>query len=60
VLDIYAGIPPRPIIAGAEWNGFDNFTGNSLSHFITPTITIVAKTRGRIKGNLAGRGGRRE
>jgi hypothetical protein len=47
----------QPIIAGIERNGFNNFTGNSLSHFITPTITIVAKSRGEIKGNLAGRSG---
>jgi hypothetical protein len=45
VLRIYAVVPARPINAGAKWNGFDNFTGNSLSHFITPTIIIVAKTR---------------
>jgi len=45
VLSIYTEVPARPIIAGAKRNGFDNFTGNSLSHFITPTITIVAKTR---------------
>ena len=45
VLGIYAEVPSWPIIAGAKWNGFDNFTGNFLSHFITPTITIVAKTR---------------
>jgi hypothetical protein len=47
----------QPIIAGIERNGFNNFTGNSLSHFITPTITIVAKSRGQIKGNLAGPSG---
>jgi hypothetical protein len=45
VRDIYAAVPARPIIAGAKRNGIDNFTGNSLSHFITPTITIVAETR---------------
>ncbi len=44
----------RTITAGAKRNGFDNFTGNSLSHFITPTRTIVAESRGEIKGNLAG------
>ena len=60
VLDIYAEVPAWPIIAGAKWNGFDNFTGNSLSHFITPTITIVAKTSGQIKENPAGRCGRRD
>jgi len=47
----------QSIIACAKRNGFDNFTGNSLSHFITPTITIVADSRGEIKGNLAGRSG---
>jgi len=45
VLGIYAAVPARHIDAGIKWNGFDNFTGNSLSHFITPTITIVAETR---------------
>ena len=25
----------RTIIAGAEWSGFDNFTGNFLSHLVT-------------------------
>jgi len=46
VLSSYAEVPARPITAGAEWNRFDNFTGNSLSHIITPTITIVAKSSG--------------
>ena len=39
----------QAIIANAKRNGFDNFTGNFLSHLITPTITIVAKSRGQIK-----------
>ena len=34
----------RLINAGVKSNGTDNFTGNSLSHLATPTITIVAKT----------------
>jgi len=34
----------RAINAGVKRNGFDNFTGNFLSHFITPTITIVANS----------------
>ena len=57
VLRIYTTTPAQPIIAGVKWNGFDNFTGNSLSHLITPTIIIVAKSRGQIKGNLAGQSG---
>jgi len=58
VLGIYAEVPAWPIIAGAKWNGFDNFAGNSLSHFTTPTINIIAESRGQIKDNLAGRSGR--
>jgi len=57
VLHIYTATLAQPIIAGIKWNGFDNFTGNFLSHFITPAITIVAKSRGEIKENLAGRSG---
>jgi hypothetical protein len=45
VLSIRAEVPAWPITTGAEWNGFDNFTGNSLSHIITPTITIVAESQ---------------
>jgi hypothetical protein len=45
VMHICAVVPALSFIAGAKWNGFDNFTGNSLSHFITPTIAIVAETR---------------
>ena len=60
VLQIYTTTPAQPIIAGVKWNGFDNFTGNSLSHLITPTIIIVAKSRGEIKGNPAGRIGGRD
>jgi hypothetical protein len=58
VLYICIATLAQSIIACVKWNGFDNFTGNFLSHFITPTITIVAKSRGQIKGNLAGRNGR--
>jgi len=57
VLHISAEAPTRSIIASVKWNGFDNFTGNSLSHFITPMRTIVANSRGEIKKNLAGRAG---
>jgi hypothetical protein len=57
VLYIFSETLARLITAGVKRNGFDNFTGNFLSHLITPTITIVAKSRGQIKGNLAGRSG---
>ena len=57
VLHICTATLVQAIIACAKWNGFDNFAGNFLSHIITPTITIVAKSRGEIKGNLAGRSG---
>jgi hypothetical protein len=50
----------RTIIASAKRNGFYNFTGNFLSHLITPTITIVAKSRGEIKENLARLSGKRD
>ena len=60
VLYICTATLVQPIIAGAKWNGFDNFTGNSLSHFITPTINIVAESRGEIKENLAGLSGRQD
>ena len=60
VLQICAATLAQPIIAGVKWNGFYNFTGNFLSHLITPTITIVAKSRGEIKENLAGLSGRRD
>jgi len=59
VLYICTATLAQPIIVCAKWNGFDNFTGNSLSHFITPIRTIVADSRGEIKGNPAGRSGRR-
>ena len=57
VLHICVVTLAQPIIASVKWNGFDNFTGNFLSHFITPMRTIVAKSRGQIKGNLAGQVG---
>jgi hypothetical protein len=49
----------KTIFACVKWNGFDNFTGNSLSHLITPTIIIVADSHIEIKKNLAVRGGGR-
>jgi len=55
VLHIYIATLVQPIIASSKRNRINNFTGNSLSHFITPTITIVADSRGEIKGNLAWR-----
>ena len=46
-------------ITVAKRSRFDNFTGNFLSHFITPTRIIIANSRVEIKGNLDGRNGRR-
>lgn len=43
VLSIYAEVPARPITAGAKLNRFDNFTGNSLSHFLTPNDNYYSK-----------------
>lgn len=43
----------QSIITGAKRNGFDNFTGDSLSHSITPTTTILANFSKIIKENLA-------
>jgi len=43
----------QSIITGAKRNRFDNFTGNSLSHSITPTTIIVANYSKLIKENLA-------
>jgi len=59
VLQICTAALVRTIITAAKRNRFDNFTGNFLSHFITPTKIIIANSRGQIKGNLAGRNGRR-
>jgi hypothetical protein len=33
----------RTIIAGAEWKRFDNFTGNSLSHLLTPNDNYFSR-----------------
>jgi hypothetical protein len=48
----------QPIIRCVKWNRFDNFTGDSLSHLITPIIIIVAEQRRKIKENSDGPGGR--
>ncbi|MHC4557178.1 MAG: hypothetical protein ACYS80_07715 [Planctomycetota bacterium] len=53
-LHIYCAILAQPSIACVKWNGFDNFTGNSFSHIITPMMTIVANSRSEIKENLTG------
>jgi hypothetical protein len=45
----------QPIIRCAKRNRFDNFTGDSLSHLITPTMIIVSESRVKIKENPAGR-----
>jgi len=46
VLPICSAIPAQPIIARVKWNGFDNFAGNSLSHFTTPTTNILTDSSG--------------
>jgi hypothetical protein len=51
---IYHAGPAQPIVRRVQWNRFDNFTGNPLSHLITPTITILADSQGEIKENPAG------
>jgi hypothetical protein len=33
----------QSIIACVKWNGFDNFTGNSLSHLVTPNDNYCSK-----------------
>jgi hypothetical protein len=43
VLGIYAEVQAQSITGGAKWNGFDNFTGNSLSHFLTPNDNYCSK-----------------
>jgi hypothetical protein len=58
LLQIYHATVAQPIFACVKWNGFDNFTGDSLSHLITPTIIIIADSRIEIKENPAGRAGR--
>jgi hypothetical protein len=45
VLHICPAILAQRIIACVKWNGFDNFTGNSLRHCLTPTMTILADSR---------------
>ena len=59
VLHVYT-TAVRAIINAAKRNRFDNFTGNSLSHLITPTIIIIADSRGEIKTNPAGLMGRQD
>ena len=48
----------QPINGCFKRNRFDNLTGDSLSHLITPTTIIVSESRVKIKGNPAGPGGR--
>ena len=52
VLHICTATLARPIITCVKRNGFDNFTGNSFSHFTTPTRIILADSGGQIKENL--------
>ena len=56
---IYHATPAQHIVRRVQWNRFDNFTGNSLSHLITPTINILADSQGEIKENPACWSGRR-
>jgi len=49
VMQICTAAQVRTITTAAKRNRFDNFTGNFLSHLITPTKTIVANSRGKIK-----------
>jgi hypothetical protein len=42
VLHICTATLARSIITCVKRNGFDNFTGNSFSHFTTPTKIILA------------------
>jgi hypothetical protein len=51
-LQIYRAIMAQGIIACIKRHGFDNFTGYSLSHLITPMINIVADSWSEIKENL--------
>ena len=53
VLYFCAIAPAQSNITGAKRNRFDNFTGNFLSHSITPTKTILANFSKLIKENLA-------
>jgi hypothetical protein len=43
VLHICNATLVQPIIADIKWNGFDNFTGNSLSHLVTPNDNYCSK-----------------
>jgi len=53
VLHICTATLARSIITCGKRNGFDNFTGDSFSHFTTPMRIILADSGGEIKGNLA-------
>jgi hypothetical protein len=57
-LQICTEILTQPINGHVKRNRFDNFTGDSLSHLITPTLPILAKFRGKIKENTGGDCGR--
>jgi hypothetical protein len=46
VLHICTATLARSIITCVKRNGFDNFTGDSFSHFTTPIKTIVADSGG--------------
>ncbi len=52
VLVICTATLARSIITCVKRNGFDNFTGNSFSHFTTPMKYILADSGGEIKENL--------
>ena len=52
VLHICTATLARSIITCVKRNGFDNFTGNSFSHFTTPMKYILAESGGLIKENL--------
>ena len=60
VLQICMAALERTITTAAKRNRFDNFTGNSLSHLITPTVIIIVDSRGEIKTNPAGLMGRQD
>jgi len=44
VLHICTATLARSIITCVKRNGFDNFTGNSFSHFTTPVKIILANS----------------
>ncbi|MHC4173502.1 MAG: hypothetical protein ACYST5_11245 [Planctomycetota bacterium] len=54
VLHICTATLARSIITCVKRNGFDNFTGNSFSHFTTPMKNILADSGSEIKENLTG------